>query len=166
MGKKLISSSLLIVIAFCSEALRAQTPSALLTGRVTDSSKAVIGDANIVVTNVGTNIRFEGATNHAGEYDVPNLPPGTYTIEASKPGFTTVVKPNVVLHVEDAVEINIEMTVGSTSESITVVAGAPLVQSATSDPSAVIEGETIRELPLNGRFWTDLSHSDIRPAVW
>jgi hypothetical protein len=155
--KTIIPSVLLIAIAFCSEGLLAQTPSALLTGRVTDSSKAVIGEANILVTNVGTNIRYQGVTNNAGEYDVPNLQPGTYTIEASKPGFTTVVKPNVVLHVEDAVEINIEMTVGSTSESITVVAGAPLIQSATSDLSAVIEAETIRELPLNGRSWTDLS---------
>ena len=157
MRTALIAAGFLIAMTIGSPLGLAQTPSALLTGRVTDPSKAVIIDARVVATNVGTNIRHESVTNGAGEYYVPNLAPGTYSIEAEKAGFNIVLKPNVVLHVEDAVEINIEMTVESTLESITVVGGAPTVQSATSDLSAVVDAATVRELPLNGRSWTDLA---------
>jgi Carboxypeptidase regulatory-like domain/TonB dependent receptor-like, beta-barrel/TonB-dependent Receptor Plug Domain len=157
MRKLSTTVGLLLAVTTYSPLSKGQTPGALLTGRVTDSTKAVISDARLLTINVGTNIRYEGVTNSAGEYYVPNLPPGTYRIEAQKAGFNTVVKPNVVLHIEDAVEINIEMTVGSTSESITVAAGAPTVQFATSDIGAVVDAATIRELPLNGRSWTDLA---------
>jgi hypothetical protein len=157
MRRALTAVGLLLSVLTSVPLVRGQSPSASLTGRVTDPSKAIIADARIVAINVGTNIRYEGATNSTGEYYVPNLPPGTYRIEAERPGFRTVVKPDVVLHVEDAVEINFEMSVGSTSESITVVGGAPTVQLATSDMSAVVDAATIRELPLNGRSWTDLA---------
>ena len=137
--------------------LDAQSPNASLTGRFTDPSKAIIADVRVVAINVGTNIRYETLTNGTGEYYIPNLPPGTYRLEAQKTGFNTVIKPDVVLHVQEAVEINFEMTLGSTSESITVTGGAPTVQTASPELGAVMDSQTVRELPLNGRSWTDLA---------
>jgi hypothetical protein len=137
--------------------LQAQSPNASLTGRFTDPSKAIIVEVRDVAINVGTNIRYETVTNEVGEYYMSNLPPGTYRLEAQKAGFDTVIKPDVVLHVQEAVEINFEMMVGSTSESITVTGGAPTVQTATPELGAVIDSQTVRELPLNGRSWTDLA---------
>ncbi len=142
---------------WCGGFLRAQSPNASLTGRVTDPTKAVIVDARIVATNVATNVRSQGLTNGAGEYYIPDLLPGTYRIEAEKAGFNTVIKPEVVLHVQDAIEINFEMTLGSLSESVTIEAGAPMVHLASSDLGAVVDANSIRELPLNGRSWTDLA---------
>jgi hypothetical protein len=152
-------SALTGVLAFLFAAafLHAQSPNASLTGRVTDSSRAIIVGARIAVISVSTNINYEGLTNAAGEYYVPNLPPGTYRIEAQQDGFNTVIKPSVVLHVQEAVEINCELTVGSVSESITVAAGTPAVGLATSELGAVVDAQTIRDLPLNGRSWTDLA---------
>jgi hypothetical protein len=141
----------------------AQSPNASATGRVTDSGKAIIVGARILAVNVGTNIRYEAITNGAGEYYLPNLLPGTYRIEAEKTGFNAVIKPDVVLHVQDAVEINFELAIGSASESITVRGGEPLVQLATSALGAVVDSRTIRELPLNGRSWTDLA--TLQPGV-
>jgi hypothetical protein len=155
--RRLIGLAGTIVILLAIGSLEAQSPNASLTGLITDPSKAVIAEAIVIAINVGTNIRYEGPTNGTGEYYIPNLPPGTYRIEAQKPGFSTVIKPDVVLHVQEAVEINFEMTVGSASESITVVGGAPVVQTATSDLGTVIDSHTVRELPLNGRSWTDLA---------
>lgn len=147
-----------IVAALCFLGLLdAQSPNASLTGRFTDSSKAIIVEVRVVAINVGTNIRYETVTNGTGEYYIPNLPPGTYRIEAQKTGFSTVIKPDVVLHIQEAVEINFEMTLGSTSESITVTGGAPVVQIASPEFGAVIDSQTVRELPLNGRSWTDLA---------
>jgi hypothetical protein len=141
----------------------AQSPNASVTGQVTDSSKAIITGAHVLAVNVNTNIRYEAATNAAGEYYFPNLLPGTYRMEAGMAGFKAAIKPNVVLHVQDAVEINFELAVGSASQSITVEGGEPLVQLATSNLGTVVDSRTTRELPLNGRSWTDLA--TLQPGV-
>lgn len=150
-------AALVCLIASFSFTTYAQSPNASLRGRVTDASKAVIVDARILAMNLGTNIPYEGVTNSAGEYYVPNLLPGTYRIEAGKTGFSTVLNPNVVLHVQEDVEINFELGIGKVSESITVEAGAPMIELSSSAPGAVIDSRTVRELPLNGRSWTDLA---------
>jgi hypothetical protein len=150
-------AALLCLVVSLSFAAYAQSPNASLGGRVTDHSKAVIVDAHILAINTGTNIRYESATNSAGEYYVPDLLPGTYRIEAKKTGFNAVVKPDVVLHVQEQVEINFELAVGSVADSITVEGGAPMVELASSAPGAVIDANTVREMPLNGRSWTDLA---------
>ncbi|HWZ51889.1 MAG TPA: TonB-dependent receptor [Granulicella sp.] len=134
-----------------------------MTGQVVDSSKAIIVGAHVLAVNVGTNLRYEAATNGAGDYYFPNLLPGTYRIEADKPGFTEVIKPDVVLHVQDAAEINFELPVGSASTSVTVGGGEPLVQLASSDLGTVVDSKNVRELPLNGRSWTDLA--TLQPGV-
>jgi hypothetical protein len=154
--------AVMLVLSFAG-ALQAQTPNATLTGLVADPSKAVIRDAKVTLINMGTNVRYEGTTNETGIYYVTNLPPGTYRMEVEKLGFKTVVKPDIVLHVQDALEVNFEMALGSLSETVTVEAGAPLVQLATSSISAVVNSTTVRELPLNGRSWTDLA--TLQPGV-
>jgi hypothetical protein len=141
----------------------AQSPNASVNGQVIDSSKASIVGAHVSAVNVSTNIHQESTTNGVGEYYFPNLLPGTYRLQAEMTGFKTVVKPGVVLHVQDAVEINFELAVGATADSVTVDGGAPLVQLATSDVGAVVDARTIRELPLNGRSWTDLA--TLQPGV-
>jgi hypothetical protein len=141
----------------------AQSPNASATGQVTDSSKAIIVGVYVVAVNVNTNIRYEAATNGAGDYYFPNLLPGTYRMEAEKTGFKGVIKPSVVLHVQDNVEINFELAIGAASENVTVEGGEPLVQLATSSLGTVVDSRTIRELPLNGRSWTDLA--TLQPGV-
>ena len=73
--------------------------------RAADPSRASIADAKIAVVNIGTNFRYETVTNGAGEYTLANLPPGTYRIEMEKSGFKKLVRPDVTLHVQDALAI-------------------------------------------------------------
>ena len=154
----------ILIVFSIAGSLNAQSPDASLTGRVSDPSRAIIIDAHIVAVNAGTNIRYAGATNATGEYyGSESYRRGTYRIEVEKNGFNTVIKPAVVLHVQEAVQINFEMTLGSTSESITINSGAPTVQLSTSDMSAVVDAGAIRALPLNGRSWTDLA--TLQPGV-
>jgi hypothetical protein len=152
-----------VVFLVCVDNLPAQTTSATVTGRITDSSKAIIPNVDITLVNIDTNIRSNGKTNEIGEYYVTDLPPGRYRMEAAKPGFKAIIKPDIVLHVQDALEVNLEMAVGSVSESVTVEAGVPAVQLTTSAISAVVTSDTVRELPLNGRSWTDLA--TLQPGV-
>ena len=136
--------------------LRAQSTNATLTGRVTDPSRALIADAKIAAISAGTNLRYETTTNGSGEYHVANLPPGPYYIEIEKPGFKKLIKPDVVLHVQDAFEIDFQMALGAASETITVEAGAPLVNTGSGTVSTVVDRAFVENLPLNGRSFQTL----------
>ena len=107
--------------------LCAQSMNASLSGRVSDAANARIAAAKVAAISVGTNIRYETATNATGEYSLASLPPDTYGIEVEKAGFKKLIKPDVILHVQDALDIDFEMTVGAATESVTVEGGAPPV---------------------------------------
>src|SRR6266446_5890812 len=131
--------------------LNAQSTNASLTGRITDSSKGVVPNALVVAINTGTRIHYETVTNATGSYYVTDLPPGTYRIEVEKVGFKAVIKSDLVLHVQDALEINFEMVLGSASESVTVRGGVPPLDTESSTIGTVVEQRKVNELPLNGR---------------
>src|ERR1700680_3005372 len=143
--------TIVTMMVFSAHSVIAQSSNASLTGRITDSSKAVTPDAKVIAINTGTRVRYETVTNETGSYYVTNLPPGTYRIEVEKLGFKAVLKSDVILHVQDALEINFEMVLGSASESVTVRGGAPLLDTESSTMGTVVEQRKAVELPLNGR---------------
>jgi hypothetical protein len=134
----------------------AQTANAAITGRITDPSKAVLVDAHVAAINTGTNVRYEGRTNNAGSYVIPELPPGPYRVEVEKAGFRTIIETGVVLHVQDTVEFNYEMALGTISESITVTADTNNVNTTDGSVSTVIDQKFVQNIPLNGRSFQDL----------
>ena len=107
--------ALLLLIAF-APVLRAQSTSASLNGRITDSVDAVIVKANVAAINLGTNVRYETATNTDGEYYLANVPPGLYRIEIEKSGFKKLNKSDVSLYLHDATEIDFELTLDLMSD--------------------------------------------------
>jgi hypothetical protein len=145
----------LLLVVF-SSGLRAQSTNAGLSGRVTDPSHALIAGAKITAINTATNSRYETATNASGEYYLTNLPPGIYQIEIEKSGFKKLIKPDVTLHVQDAIELNFELSLGSISETTRVEAGAPLVNTESAAVSTVIDHTFVQNLPLNGRSFQTL----------
>ena len=145
-----------LVLVSLPSVLHAQSTSALLTGRVTDPSHAVIAGAKISAINIGTNFRYETVTNGAGEYTLANLPPGTYQIEVEKSGFKKLVRPEMILHVQDVLAIDFEMAVGSLSDTIVVEAGAPLVNTTSGTVSTVVDQTFVENMPLNGRSFQTL----------
>jgi hypothetical protein len=143
--------AMLLILLPLSCRLHAQSTHASLTGRITDPKKAVITAATVTVINTGTGIHYQGVTNETGEYYVPDLPPGRYRIEVEKLGFKAVIQSGVILHVQDALEVNFEMTLGSTSESVTVEGETPPLDTESSTVGTVVEQRKANELPLNGR---------------
>ncbi len=145
-----------LLLVFSSSGLRAQSTTASLTGRVIDPSKALIYGARIAGINTATNFRYETTSNPSGEYHLTNLPPGLYELEVEKTGFKKLINPDVILHVQDALEIDFQMTLGSASETITVEAASPLVNSESATVSTVVDRTFVEDLPLNGRSFQTL----------
>src|ERR1700675_4962209 len=154
---RLVSLAILLTTAlggiplFFACRLNAQSTNASLTGRITDSSKGVVPNAKIVAINTGTRVHYETVTNATGSYYVTDLPPGTYRIEVEKVGFKAVIKSDLILHVQDALEINFEMVLGSASESVTVGGGVAPRDTESSTIGTVVEQRKVNELPVNGR---------------
>ena len=134
----------------------AQGDSASVNGRITDPNGLPIPNVKVRAVNVATNVTYPGETNDVGLYNIPGLPPGTYRIIVEKEGFAQVVKPDVVLHVADISAINFALRVGSVSETVTVQAGAPLVDTQSGAVGTVIDHTLVENLPLNGRSFNTL----------
>jgi hypothetical protein len=145
-----------LLTASLTPALRAQSTNASLTGRITDPARALIVDARVAAVCAGTNVRYETTTNASGEYHFANLPPGDYRIEIEKQGFKKIFKPGVTLHVQDALELDFEMTLGDVSETVTVEAGARQVNTESAAVSTVVDHTFVENLPLNGRSFQTL----------
>src|SRR5262245_7696820 len=108
-----------VLVSLCASASNAQAPTATLAGHVTDPSQAVIVDASIRLIDTETNVRHDTTTNNSGEYHLTNLHPGPYRLEIRKPGFRTLVKPDIIVHVQDTLTIDLEMAIGEVSETTT-----------------------------------------------
>jgi hypothetical protein len=136
---------------------------ATLSGTVSDQSGGVVPQAAISIKNIATGITRSSTTSTAGFYSVPNLLPGTYEIRAAAQGFASEVQMGVTLTVGEQQVLNFTLQVGQISQTVEVSTEAPTVQLGSSSISAVINSTTVRELPLNGRSWTDLAA--LQPGV-
>jgi hypothetical protein len=154
---------LVVVLLSVVVNLHAQVAGGTISGTVTDSSGRVINKAEITITNVATGVTRVVTTNDEGFYSAPNLLPGTYELKFSASGFKVEARKNIELTVGALVGLDQTLRVGSLSETVVVQSEIPAVQLSTSDLSAVVNATTVRELPLNGRSWTDLAQ--LQPGV-
>jgi hypothetical protein len=145
-----------LIVGSLGAVARAQSTNASVSGRVVDPSKAVVVDARIVAICSDTNVRRQTTTNDSGGYALTNLPPGRYRIEVEKTGFNKTIRPDVVLHVQDALTLDFEIVVGSVSESMTVAAGTPLLEASSATVSTLIDNRFVENMPLNGRTFSSL----------
>jgi hypothetical protein len=134
-----------VLLASFSGVLRAQSTNGSITGRGTDPSRAVIAGAQVAATSVSTNVRHQTTSNGSGEYYLANLAPGPYRMETEKTVFKKLVIPDVILHFQDALAIDFELALGSSSQTITVEAGAPLVTTGSATVSTVVDPHVRRE---------------------
>jgi hypothetical protein len=111
----------------------------------------------VTVTNQATGFARTTKTNAEGQYTVPELDPGLYTVKVSKAGFKEIVQKDLELHVGDNRELRTELAPGQTTESVTVEANAILVETQKSEASNTVVGQQVRELPLNGRNFIQLT---------
>lgn len=134
----------------------AQSPNGTVSGIVLDPSGGLIVGADVLIINNATGVQYPGKANSEGYYVVPNIPPGNYRIQVSNSGFKTIIKPDIVIHVEDALAINFTLPIGAASEIVTVEGGAPLINTTDASVSTVVDRKYVENMPLNGRSFQDL----------
>ncbi|MGA7921191.1 MAG: TonB-dependent receptor [Candidatus Acidiferrales bacterium] len=154
---------LLIVTLVFSFLCFAQSPSGTISGLVLDPDGRAIRDAEIVIVNDVTGVQYSGKTNAEGIYVVPDLPPGPYRLQVSKVGFKALIKPDIVLNVEDALAINFTLPIGAVSEIVTVEGGAPLIDTQSAAVSTIVDRQFAENLPMNGRSFQTLIY--LTPGV-
>jgi hypothetical protein len=157
------ASIICMLSMFFSAAAHGQVAGGTLSGTVTDPNGGGVPNASVVITNVATGVNREVTTNSNGFYTAVNLLPGAYQMKVTATGFNPEETTGIVMTVGAQQTLDVALHVGTISNRVEVTAETPAVQLTSSDISAVVNATTVRELPLNGRSWTDLAA--LQPGV-
>src|SRR5262245_22151491 len=137
-------------------AIYAQINTGGIVGRVTDPSGAVVVNATVTLENIQTGVKVEVSVNETGDYALRGLTPGMYKLTVVAPGFATFEETNARVAVAETGSHDVRLTLGETSTSVTVTSSTVALQTASSTLGTVVGGDTVRDLPLNGRNFTQL----------
>jgi len=153
----------LLVILLIPFSVSAQVSGGTISGKVTDSTGALIPGAQVAIRNTATGVTTSLVANEEAIYRASNLLAGDYEITASAPNFTSFLQKGVALTVGADLTIDLKLTAGAVTASIMVSDEAPAVDTTTPTLGAVVTERTIVELPLNGRDWTSLA--TLQPGI-
>jgi hypothetical protein len=129
--------------------LRAQSDArSTILGRVTDTAGGVIASASVKAENTATGVHSTAVTNASGDYLLPFLIPGPYSLTVEAPGFKRVVRPQVEVRFEERITIDVTLEIGAVSETVQVSAQTPLMDSSTVSMGQVLSNKTVVETPL------------------
>jgi outer membrane receptor protein involved in Fe transport len=145
-----------VSVILLSDTGQAQALKATILGIVTDISSAAIPGAMITVMNTGTGAVRTAATDDQGRYNVPDLDIGTYEVDAEKTGFKRIVHGGIQLTVGSQVVVDAILQVGATEQTVTVQGQVIQVDTTSSALGSLVESTQMRQLPLNGRSYTQL----------
>src|SRR5438552_1795009 len=146
--------TLLLLLFVCAEGVFAQSGAGFgsVSGTVLDPSGAAVANAKVTITNVSKGIRRTVATNEAGIFTAPALPPSPgYDVTVDMAGFAAIERKDIVVSVGQNVDLALTLQVAGTATQVEVAAAAELVEDTKSDVSQVVDKTQIDELPINGR---------------
>ncbi len=146
---------MLLLAGLASACLWAQQDRATIVGTVTDPTGAVVPQVKVTIVQTTTNLAVETRTNESGQFRAPNLPIGEYRVEFEAPGFRKFVRDGIRLSIQDVARVDARLEVGATSESLTVTAEVPLLQTETPEVGQVLGTRQVIDLPLGfsgGRY--------------
>ncbi len=141
-------------LAFCiglAPALHGQEVSAGITGIVADPSGSSVAGADVEVQDLDRGVSWTTQSNETGNYALPRLPAGRYSLRVTADGFRAWVLPEIVLEVNQRARIDVDMQLGAVTETVEVVASGPVLQTEKTELGAVITGEQTVDLPLISR---------------
>ncbi|MFB3826844.1 MAG: carboxypeptidase regulatory-like domain-containing protein [Bryobacteraceae bacterium] len=144
-------SGVLVCLLSLAAASLAQEYRSTITGRVVDAQQAVVPGVKIAAAQVETGAKYETVSAADGQYTLPFLPPGGYTLAAEIAGFKKYVREGIQVRTNERLGLDITLEVGGVSDTVTVTAEAPALQTTTASTGQVINSRQIENMPLNGR---------------
>ena len=154
---RVVSCALLLLGAVRPAA--AQSVTGTILGTVTDASGAVVAGAKVTILNEGTALTRTVVSDANGEYTAPSLPTGRYTVLSEISGFKALSLSNIEVGVDQRVRIDLKLEVGAMTESVSITAETPLVQTSSSELGTTVGHDQIEALPLNGRNFVNLTRT-------
>jgi hypothetical protein len=159
-GNKHMYSWLLVVLlgiaGLMPSIAMAQEATATVNGTVKDQTGAAIPNAQVALRNADTGVVRTTSTNGDGVHDFPSITPGSYSMQASARGFSSVSQPPVTLQVNQIATFDFQLNVGTEQSTVTVNATAAALQSTSAELGTVVAPNQMNDLPLNGRNFTQL----------
>jgi hypothetical protein len=145
-----------LVLAFTFPAI-GQSVRGTILGTITDPSGAVVRGAKVTALHNATGLVRTETTNDEGEYSIPQLPVGLYTVSVEEPNFKKAQRTNVELRVDDRLRVDIPLAVGQVTDTVAVEEMAPVVSTDSATMGNVVDNKKVTELPLNGRNFLQLN---------
>ncbi|MCI0336534.1 MAG: TonB-dependent receptor [Acidobacteria bacterium] len=152
-----------LALSFIAPAAMSQGIRATVTGRVTDPSGAVVPKAKVTIINIETNEMRVAETTGEGDYTIPQIPPGDYTLSIEQTGFKKAVQ-RFTLQTGEGVRLDVTLTTGAVSEQVEITAVTPVISAEDTSLGNVVDQKKIVELPLNGRDYLQLAQ--LQPNVF
>lgn len=154
-GLRHIALFMAVLLSLSSVSVFAQETTATITGQIVDSTGAAVSGAEITLTNVATKEARTVKSNDEGYYSLTFIQPGIYDMSVKMQGFKEFLNQRIEVQVNDRKTLNIALEAGQVSETVTVTAEAPVVQS-TPTVGDVIDSRKVLEIPLNNRSFLQL----------
>ncbi len=151
-----IAVPMLLAMAVSFNAFGQNTNSGEIRGTVTDPTGAIIPGVNVTILNTQTGVRRDLVTNTSGIYDAVSVLPGIYSITLTKEGFNKIVRSGIEITV-NPVAVDIQLTVGTSTQEISVTEQAPLLQTESGEQSTTLEYKTMQTLPNVGQNWANFT---------
>jgi len=149
--------SVAFLVVFVAAGAPAYAQNAQITGVLKDSSDAVLPGATVTARNQETGLTRMALSGPAGDYRLPALPPGTYTLTAELSGFSTEERPGIVLVIDQTAQLDLVLKPASVAETVTVQGESPIVDTTASNVATSVSNEQIQDLPVASRRWIDLA---------
>jgi hypothetical protein len=135
----------------------AQVDQGSITGTVTDTTGAVVSDANVTLVNTDVGLNLQNTTNSNGIYTFSPVRIGHYIITVTAPGFAKTTQQNVTVNVAQSLQVNVQLKLGAATETVEVTTAPPTLQTDNAAVGQVITEKSVNDLPLNGRNFTFLA---------
>lgn len=160
-----------ICLLLLATAASAQSDRGTITGTVTDPTGAVIGRADVIVRNIATGTEYKTGATETGNYTISSLPAGSYELRVEAPGFKKFIAQQVQVQLLQTTRVNAVMEIGAATDTVTVTAQTPLLQTESAEQSTNISGQLFNSMPLNfgqtfgGSIRNWLSFIQLAPGV-
>jgi hypothetical protein len=161
-SRAVLPMACLLFVTALGPGASAQT-TANISGTVRDPSGGVMPGVTVTVTNTSTNLVRSNVSGAEGRYAIPSLPPGRYELRAELLGFKSHMQRDLNLTVGESLALNITLQVGTLEEVVDIAPNTSVINTSTSELSYLVGSDTIEQLPLNGRNYTDLAF--LQPGV-